>query len=241
MLKTRCSDLDTIQIGIDEAGRGPLFGRVYASAVVLPDLIPPTFKVIKDSKKFSSHNRLKDAAELIKAGCEATGIGYCTCQEIDELNIRRATHLAMHRAVRDLQTNAGYSDKDLSTRCTLLVDGNDFQPLTLFCEGDIVEVPSLCVPQGDASYMQIAAASILAKTQRDNYIDELVQANPDLHHKYKISNNKGYGTKDHISGIETYGITKWHRKTFGPCHCSTPNIRSNDVNVRCCDAPEGGE
>lgn len=210
--KFYCIDDLTFEIGIDEAGRGPMFGRVYAAAVILPK--DDTFKheLMKDSKKFHSHKKIKDVAEYIKQNSLAWAVEYSTEREIDIYNIRKATHMAMHKAIIKVFEFIG-KEKNYH----LLVDGNDFTDLTIIHNDNLLSVPYTCIEGGDNKYTSIAAASILAKVTRDEYIDELCQNYPELDERYGIKKNKGYGTKIHMEGIKKYGITDFHRKTFGIC------------------------
>jgi len=207
-----CYSNDTnLEIGIDEAGRGPMFGRVYSAAVLLPKM-DYKYELMKDSKRFSSERKLLEVADYIKKNAILWGIGYATEEEVDELNIRKATHKAMHRAIDDLftgiQPNMEYH---------LLVDGNDFTPYTFIENETLVQVPHTTIEGGDNKYCSIAAASILAKVARDDYIKLLCREDNELDEKYGLLKNKGYGTKIHLEGIKKYGITEHHRKTFGCC------------------------
>jgi len=139
-------------------------------------------------------------------------VAYATEQEIDQLNIRNATHKAMHDAIRQVITKI----PDKST--ALLIDGNDFKPLVQFDEAnEITHVPYTCIEKGDNTYTSIAAASILAKVSRDAYIESMCAADPTLDERYGLSTNKGYGTSKHMDGIREHGITPYHRQTFGIC------------------------
>jgi len=200
------------EIGVDEAGRGPMFGRVYAAAVILPKTDDYRHDLMKDSKKFSSERKIKEVAEYIKKNAICWSVRYSTEEDIDKYNIRVATHKAMHKAINDVIKEYGMS-KDYH----LLVDGNDFTNLVYFNTKMFVDCKYTCVKGGDNVYTSIAAASILAKVERDRYIQELCEENPELIERYDIGKNKGYGTKKHIEGIKTYGITPYHRKTFGIC------------------------
>ena len=215
------------EIGIDEAGRGPLFGRVYASAVILPNNQNFKYELMKDSKKFSSDKKLAYTAEYIKKHAIKWAVSYCDENEIDNFNIRKATHLAMHKAIniviKELSNNE-YSNNENSNNENsnelnyfLLVDGNDFTEMTVLNNGTLNTIDYICIKGGDNLYSSIAAASILAKYERDKYIYELCNTEPELHEKYYLKNNKGYGTKKHIEGIIKHGISKYHRKTFGIC------------------------
>lgn len=218
------------EIGIDEAGRGPMFGRVYAAAVVLPRN-PDNFDhdIMRDSKKIKSVKNMEKAAAHIRENAIAYSVCYEDENTIDEINIRQATHKAMKRAVFNthLQLARYISDETniyhmtAHTECQefLLVDGNDFTPFTYFNEtqNKLVEIPHTTVEGGDNKFTPIAAASILAKYERDLYITNLCEEYPMLKERYSLDSNKGYGTKIHMDGIKSYGITKWHRKTFGIC------------------------
>jgi ribonuclease HII len=214
-----CEDNDIKEIGVDEAGRGPMFGRVYTGAVILPKSMD-AFKheLMKDSKKFHSEKKIKEVAEYIKANAIAWAVGWADEREIDQLNIRRATHKAMHQAIQAVLEKQEWADAKI-----LLVDGNDFTPFIDKSES-IVPVPlqHVCIEGGDNTYSCIAAASILAKVARDDYIAELCKEHPDLITRYDLLKNKGYGTKKHMDGIKQYGITEWHRKTFGICRGQAP-------------------
>lgn len=200
------------EIGIDEAGRGPLFGRVYASAVILPKDQNFKYELMKDSKKFTSDKKLEYAAEYIKKNAVKWAVSYCDENEIDNFNIRKATHHAMHKAI-----NMVMNELSNELNYFLLVDGNDFTEMTVLNNGTLNTIDYICIKGGDNLYSSIAAASILAKYERDKYIYELCNTEPELHEKYYLKNNKGYGTKKHIEGIIKHGISKYHRKTFGIC------------------------
>lgn len=213
-----------IEIGIDEAGRGPLFGRVYAAAVVLPYLDEDNHfqpELLKDSKKFTSKRKINEAYEHIKQHAVAYSVQYCDEKEIDIFNIRRATHKAMHNAVKNVicQIQKMAPHYNSKSNFLLCVDGNDFTPYTIFSSESqcIEQYDHTCIKGGDNSYCHIAAASILAKVERDAYIDALCEEHPYINEYYGIASNKGYGAQIHIDGIKKHGITQWHRKTFGIC------------------------
>ena len=221
------SDSNSIrEIGVDEAGRGPMFGRVYAGAVILPKSLEAfQHALMKDSKKFHSEKKIREVAAYIKANAIAWAVGWADEREIDELNIRRATHKAMHQAINDILVNNIVIKQTDKQNILLLVDGNDFTPFVY--EGADKQVQEkqaqhVCIEGGDNTYSCIAAASILAKVARDDYIAELCAKEPDLITRYDLLKNKGYGTKKHMDGIRKYGITEWHRKTFGICRGQAP-------------------
>lgn len=223
------------EIGVDEAGRGPLFGRLYVAATILPkttefkpdisDDLPLQGETVlnnngfkhewmKDSKRFSSQNKIREVAEYIKSNAVAWTVRYAEAELIDEINIRQAVLRTMRECCRDLIEKTG-TGKDFC----LLVDGNDFPPFTVFNPESetLEEVESHTVEGGDNLYTCIAAASILAKVARDDYIAELCKEHPFLSTNYGIDRNKGYGTADHMRGIREHGITQWHRRSYGPC------------------------
>jgi ribonuclease HII len=218
------------EIGVDEAGRGPMFGRVYTAAVILPaDSESFNHALMKDSKKFHSEAKIQAAAAYIKEKAIAWSIAYSSETVIDEVNIRNATHQAMHKAIAGvIGTNVIDSARALSEggsglaeragipqEILLLIDGNDFTP---FIQAETKKrLQHVCIEGGDNAYSCIAAASILAKVARDDYIKELCIAEPSLIERYDLLKNKGYGTKKHMDGIKQHGITQWHRKTFGLC------------------------
>ena len=202
------------EIGIDEAGRGPMFGRVYIGAVVLPkDSNQFDFSKMKDSKKFHSEKKIKEVAEYIKSHAVAWSVTYAEHNEIDEKNIRKATIDCMHNAVNDLIEKTNQTPD----KVYLLVDGNDFIPMMKLCNDSYIQIPYKCIESGDNTYASIAAASILAKVMRDEYIMQMCKENPYLNTCYDLESNKGYGTKKHMEGIKTHGISQWHRKSFGLC------------------------
>jgi ribonuclease HII len=208
------NDNSFIEIGIDEAGRGPMFGRVYIGAVVLPkDSKQFDFSKMKDSKKFHSDKKIKEAAEYIKSHAIAWSVIYAEHDEIDEKNIRKATIDCMHKAVNDIMEKMNQTPDKLY----LLVDGNDFIPMMKLCDDSYIQILHNCIESGDNTYASIAAASILAKVTRDEYIIEMCKEHPYLHTHYDLENNKGYGTKKHMDGIKAHGISQWHRKSFGLC------------------------
>lgn len=178
-----------IEAGCDEAGRGCLAGSVFAAAVILP----PDFKNddLNDSKQLSEKKRYL-LRPVIEREAIAWAVGIVTPEEIDKINILKASFLAMHRAIDQLTVKPEH----------LLIDGNRFTPYP--------DIAHTTVVKGDGKYLSIAAASILAKTYRDDYMDELAKEYPDYH----WTENKGYPTKAHREAIRAVGITPYHRKTF---------------------------
>lgn len=178
--------------GCDEAGRGCLAGSVFAAAVILPkDFEHP---LINDSKQLSFDQRMQ-AREIIMQYAIDYAIAECTPEEIDKYNILNASIMAMHKALSKLQKKFEY----------IIVDGNRFHPYK--------RIPHKCIVKGDGKYLSIAAASILAKTERDLY---MLKIHTEFPH-YNWNKNKGYPTKEHRKAIEKYGISRYHRKSFGIC------------------------
>jgi len=225
LLKKYYNSEYTVEIGADEAGRGPMFGRVYSGAVILPkDDSFDHFKM-KDSKKFTSKNpkKINEVAEYIKEHAIAWAVEYEDETVIDEINILQATQSAMHKAIKNvisqLQKRENCLLENNMDNLLLLIDGNYFKQLTILNKPKtkLVIVNYETIEGGDNKYTSIAAASILAKVERDKYIEQLCLENPELIEHYGIDSNKGYGSKRHMDGIKKYGITKWHRRTFGIC------------------------
>lgn len=185
-----------VEVGLDEAGRGPLAGSVFAGAV----LLPPDFcdERLNDSKKMTERDRCA-VREVIEREAVAWGVGEVTAAEIDEINILNASFRAMRRAYAQLVERLPQG----VTVERLLVDGNRFRPGTLV-------VPYECIVKGDGKLAPIAAASVLAKTCRDDYMLRLHEAYP----RYGWDRNKGYPTAEHREAIARYGLTPYHRVTF---------------------------
>ncbi len=234
LLKKYYYEESTIEIGADEAGRGPMLGRVYSGAVVLPKDDGFDHFKMKDSKKFTSKNskKINEVAEYIKEHAIAWAVEYEDEKVIDEINILQATQSAMHKAIKSVISQLAKKTDVLpdGTKKTdvlepnfgnllLLIDGNYFKQLTILNQNKtkLVTINYETIEGGDNKFTAIAAASILAKVERDKYIEELCKENPELIERYGIDSNKGYGSKKHMDGIKTYGITKWHRRTFGLC------------------------
>lgn len=202
-----------LEIGVDEVGRGPLFGRVYTAAVILPKDGVFDHSKMKDSKKFHSKTKIQEIAEYIKEHAIAWSVTFEDEKIIDEINILQATQKSMHSCIKNVL-------KSVKTEnIKLLIDGNYFKPYTVSNETTLKQekIWHECVEGGDNKYSCIAAASILAKVARDAYIEDLCSKNPELAEHYSLLSNKGYGAKKHIEGIKEHGITIWHRRTFGIC------------------------
>jgi ribonuclease HII len=209
------NEQNTFEIGVDEAGRGPLFGRLYVAATVLPKGTEFQHQWMKDSKRFHSKKKISEMSDYIKANAIAWSIQYIEADVIDQINIRQAVHRGMHNSIRDIFTNRAINSRET----LLLIDGNDFRPYSIFDETteELFTVPHETIEGGDNKYTAIAAASILAKVARDEYIHELCTLHPELDDKYHLNKNQGYGTKQHLDGILEHGVTQWHRKTYGRC------------------------
>lgn len=198
MLKS-CYYEGMIEAGCDEAGRGCLAGSVYAAAVILP----PDYQneLLNDSKQLSEKRRYL-LREQIERDAIAWAVGIVSPEEIDKINILNASILAMHRALDQLSVRPE----------AIIVDGNRFKPYKApSIGGDLGDpLPHTCIVKGDGKYLSIAAASILAKTYRDDYMNAIAEEYP----QYDWSSNKGYPTKKHREAIREYGITPYHRKSF---------------------------
>lgn len=178
-----------IEAGCDEAGRGCLAGAVYAAAVILP----PDFKneMLNDSKQLTEKQRYA-LRSVIEESALAWAVGIVSPEEIDQINILNASFLAMHRAIDQLKIRPEH----------LLIDGNRFNPYP--------DIPHTTIVKGDGKYLSIAAASILAKTYRDDYMNQLHREYP----VYDWDHNKGYPTKKHRAAIAEHGISPYHRKSY---------------------------
>jgi len=202
-----------VEAGCDEAGRGCLAGSVYAAAVIFPEDYQND--ELNDSKQLTDRRR-KQLREIIQRDAVAWAVGIVTPEEIDRINILNASILAMHRALDQLTVRPE----------AIIVDGNRFKPYhetitnnretitnnreTITNNRETITIPHTTIVKGDGKYLSIAAASILAKTYRDDYMDELAKEYP----QYDWLSNKGYPTKKHREAIRQYGITPYHRKTF---------------------------
>ena len=225
-LQKKYNESSIMEIGIDEAGRGPMFGRVYSAAVILPSNEEFKYELLKDSKKFTSEKKINEVAEYIKTNALFWSVSYEDEKTIDSINIRQATLCAMHKAISELIKQNNTSVNLNNNECYyLLVDGNDFKPYTYYCETThiIKQINHILIEGGDNKFCSIAAASILAKVERDKYIRDMCVNFPKLNSYYGLLTNKGYGTSKHMDGIKKYGISKWHRTTYGCCREATIN------------------
>lgn len=221
LLKEYDSENVSIEMGIDEVGRGPLFGRVYSACVILPKKDDFKYEIIKDSKKFSSKKKMLEVYNYLIENIEYYSVSYIDENTIDKINILNASHQAMHGAISNLFEN--HKDLFNISNCLLMVDGNNFKPYCRYNNNQIEQLKHITIEGGDNKYCNIAAASILAKVEHDKYIDELCKEYPKLQEYYDLNNNKGYGTRKHIEGIKKYGISPWHRKSFSTCKSSHIN------------------
>ena len=178
-----------VEAGCDEVGRGCLAGSVYAAAVILPDDYQND--LLNDSKQLTEKKRYQ-LREIIQRDAVAWAVGIVTPEEIDKINILNASILAMHRALDQLKVRPE----------AIIIDGNRFKKYQ--------DLPHTTIVKGDGKYLSIAAASILAKTYRDDYMNELAKEYP----QYDWLSNKGYPTKKHRDAIRQYGITPYHRKSY---------------------------
>ncbi|MCR5270378.1 MAG: ribonuclease HII [Prevotella sp.] len=184
-----------VEAGCDEAGRGCLAGSVYAAAVILP----PDYQneLLNDSKQLTEKRRY-ELRKQIERDAVAWAVGIVTPEEIDRINILNASILAMHRALDQLKVRPQ----------AVIVDGNRFKPYKDTVSGE--SLPHTTIVKGDGKYLAIAAASILAKTYRDDYMNQLAEAYP----QYDWKSNKGYPTKKHREAIRQYGTTPYHRMSY---------------------------
>lgn len=228
LLKLSCDENYKYNIYIDEVGRGPLIGKVFCGAVVLPNIVEFDISDIKDSKKFSSKKKMKEVCEHIKQNVLLWKVESVDEKIIDDINILQAVYRGMHECVRNIIQELIIIEKsnnntlDLQKDILLVVDGNRFKPYMVFDETSqsMIEIPHVTIEKGDSIYVGIASAAIIAKVTHDEYILDLCKDYPLLATNYDIHNNYGYGTKNHLEGIRTHGITQFHRKTFGICKTS---------------------
>lgn len=199
-----CYQLELIEAGCDEAGRGCLAGPVFAAAVILPAGF--VAGELNDSKKLS-HKQRENLRPIIEKEALAWAVAAVDNNEIDEINILNASFLAMHRAIEMLKIKPQY----------LSIDGNRFKTYP--------DIPHSCIVKGDGKYLNIAAASVLAKTHRDAYMDNLADEYP----VYEWKQNKGYPTKVHRSAALLHGLSPYHRKTFAITDPAVFVVSDNEV------------
>ena len=198
---------DKIEVGLDEAGRGCLFGRLYVGAVVLPAELDcffdngQTLTQIKDSKKLSERKR-DILYDYVKECAVDYSVAYCSNTQIDDENVLQADLNTMHKALDGLNVPVQ----------RILVDGNSWKPWLNNEEAEVYKII-----EGDSKFLSIAAASILAKVERDRWMLSICDKNPEYDTRYGLRSNTGYGTAKHMSGLKTYGVTQYHRMTFAPC------------------------
>jgi len=188
MLKLNYSGFD-LEAGTDEAGRGCLAGPVVAAAVILPKDFSHPF--LNDSKQLSEKKR-KELKPIIEAQSLAFAVSFVWQEEVDKINVLQASITSMHRAIAQLKTTPEF----------IIVDGNKFK--------NYKEIPHKTIVKGDSKYLSIAAASVLAKTYRDEYMEKIHLE----YSNYNWKKNKGYPTKEHREAIRNFGVTKYHRKSF---------------------------
>lgn len=209
MLKRQWIQDDLVEVGLDEAGRGPLWGRLYVGAVIMSPADEAYFdhgvelRAIKDSKKLTSRRRAI-LADYIKETAIETAVTWAEPEEIDSINILQADMAAMHRA--------------LSVLCTpfqrILVDGNYWNDWIHPETQD--NVPAIPIEKGDSVSLPIAAASIIAKEAHDQWVKDELSKHPELDERYGFSSNMGYGTQKHLQGLKIWGPSALHRRSFGP-------------------------
>ena len=193
-----------VEVGIDEAGRGCLFGPVSVASVIWSQIEPDPTIIIRDSKKMTERQK-KIAYEYIMKNAISVSHKFIHNDEIDKTNILKSTIKGMHLCLDDIT-----KDHKIDT---ILVDGNQFE---FYSDHNDEYINHVCVVDGDNKYKSIACASVIAKVNRDNYIKQLCEENPELK-EYDLHKNKGYGTAKHLESIKEKGITEWHRKTYGIC------------------------
>ncbi len=198
---------DKIEVGIDEAGRGCLFGRLYVGAVVLPDQLDcffdngQTLMEIKDSKKLSERKR-DILYDYVKECAVDYSVAWCSNEQIDEENVLQADLNTMHKALEGLNVPVQ----------RVLVDGDCWKPWAANEEAEVHKIV-----EGDSKFLAIAAASILAKVERDRWVLSVCDEHPEYDTYYGLRSNKGYGTAKHMSGIKEHGVTPYHRMSYAPC------------------------
>lgn len=207
-LKLRFKDDDMVEVGIDETGRGSLFGRMYIGAVVLPNELDcffdqgATLKEINDSKKLTERKRAI-LYDYVKECAVDYNVAWCDNKFIDEKNVLQADLLTMHKALEELIVPVQ----------RVLVDGDCWKTW----EGH-TDVEVHTIVEGDGNYLAIAGAAILAKVERDKWVYDMCDEHPEWHERYGLRSNKGYGAAKHIAGLKEFGPTPLHRMSYAPCN-----------------------
>ena len=228
-----------LEAGLDEVGRGCLFGNVVTCACIMPHEYPESDVLhlqIRDSKRLSPKKR-KILSDYILKTAIAIGIGSASEKEIDSLNIRNATQVAFHRAIDQVITSLKRTHPDRHLDFAI-VDGDYFKPYILSGQEDQDDdesnepnhwLPFATVEQGDDKYLSIAAASIVAKVYRDEQVLEIVERYPEFQEHYGLKSNKGYGTKAHMDGLKRFGATEFHRLSFKPCALAPAHQQASPI------------
>ena len=212
------------EICIDECGRGPFLGDVYIACTIIGSTCNFDYSGVKDSKKFSSKKKMIEIADIIKKGVLYYHITSISSNEIDTINILQAVFKGMHNCVKKaiefiIATEKNNSLFNIFNDIIILVDGDKFKPYMYYDEynGIMKQILHETIEKGDGKYVGIAASSIIAKVAHDEYLYKLCEDYPQLSQRYSIDKNVGYGTAKHIDGIKKWGITQFHRRTFGIC------------------------
>jgi ribonuclease HII len=214
-------DSSKYRIGVDEVGRGPIWGFLSAAAVMMPLTFSPDdeiWKQIKDSKKLSEKKRMF-LRDYICKNALCYGIGVCSHEEIDDINVLQASIKAMTKAINSAHEMLKKNHPAIKID-EILIDGDRYKNCYIVPGEDIL-IPHTCVPNGDNIHLNIAAASIVAKCFRDEYIVNECKLNP-VWNDYDLAKNKGYGTAKHMHALKTLGYLPEHRKTFGPVAATFP-------------------
>lgn len=208
-MKRQWVDDGLVEVGLDEVGRGSLWGRLYVGAVILSPEDEAYFdngvvlRQIKDSKKLTPRRRAILADYINETAIEA-GVGWSEPEEIDNINILRANMATMHRVLHSLETPFQ----------RILVDGDRWTPYTKTTPEDTI--PAVTIIEGDSVSLTIAAASIIAKEAHDEWVRSSILIEPMLHEYYNLGSNMGYGTAAHMAGLKTWGAHRLHRRSFAP-------------------------
>lgn len=208
---------DKIEAGIDEAGRGALFGRMYVGAVVLPAELDCFFdngaalNQIKDSKKLTERKR-DILYDYVKECAVDYSTAWCSAAQIDEQNVLQADLNTMHKALESLIVPVQ----------RVLVDGDSWKPWANNPEAEVYKIV-----EGDSKFLAIAGASILAKVERDRWVQSMCDEHPEWDEQYGLRSNKGYGAAKHMEGLKTHGATNLHRLSFAPCSGGAPKKKQS--------------